>query len=166
MIAFDGIFVAGLPVHFKPRLFDVYHQRVHPAWNILHWPTFLRDSSTCYDLPPRDRRSIIALETAICFMAVCTLTEGELLQMGLGQQDDVRTQYRLATQQSLSMAHFMQKPEVQTLQAFMVYLVLLPIFRKSIYSHKLEWSPDMSESCYSMDIVCHRSPNSKRIRTW
>jgi hypothetical protein len=73
--------------------------------------------------PPRIANAISALETAICFMAVCALTDDEAQQMGIGDRKYAMEQYRVGTQNALSKANLIRSPDLMVLQAFMAYLV-------------------------------------------
>jgi hypothetical protein len=102
---------------------EIYRQRVHSAWNILHWPSFEKDLEQKPSKPPRIANSISALETATCFMAVCALTDDEAQQMGIRDRKEMMEQYRVATQNALSKANLIKSPDLMVLQAFLAYLV-------------------------------------------
>jgi hypothetical protein len=94
---------------------EIYRQRVHSAYNILHWPPILKQIEEAYSKPQSVAKSILALESSICFMAVFTFTDGESVQMGFWDNTDAKEQYLVATQDALSKFNLILSPSLITL---------------------------------------------------
>ncbi|KUJ14546.1 uncharacterized protein LY89DRAFT_736577 [Mollisia scopiformis] len=106
-------------------LLYLYRQRVDCLYKILHWPTVLADipclgteaQDSCNPSPFR------ALELSIYFTSLCSITNEEAMNFGLGDKLSLMEQYRVATERALSQAGLLQEPNVTVLQAFVIYLV-------------------------------------------
>jgi hypothetical protein len=66
-----------------------------------------------------------ALEFAIYFMALCSITDQESQHFGLGSRPELLQQYRSATETLISEANLLRSPNVAVLRAFVIYLVRL-----------------------------------------
>jgi hypothetical protein len=106
-------------------LLYLYRQRVDCLYKILHWPTVLADiarlQSEAQDL--YKPTPIKALELSIYFMSLCSMTNDEAWNLGLGDRTVLIEQYRDATEKALSEAGLLQQPNMTVLQAFVIYLV-------------------------------------------
>lgn len=119
--------------HTKPdarvreTLLDAYEARVNTVFKPLHWPIVCRGIRTRYgstvisDASP----SAKALEYAIYYMAVCSLSELECLDLFLDTKDKALHSYRNMTETLLTSARTLQNPDIQGLQAFVIYLQAL-----------------------------------------
>jgi hypothetical protein len=67
--------------------------------------------------------SVGALELAIYFMSLCSITNEEARNLGLGDRSSLIEQYRNATETAISEAELLQHPDLIVLQAFVIYLV-------------------------------------------
>ena len=56
-------------------------------------------------------------------MSLCTITDSEAKEMGLGVRSDMLQHYRSAVEELLVRSNLLQSPDVFTLQTFVVYLV-------------------------------------------
>ncbi|KIW11761.1 hypothetical protein PV08_09033 [Exophiala spinifera] len=106
-------------------LLYLYRQSVDCLYKILHWPRVLaqiarlqRDARDAYKPPP-----IGALELSIYFTSLCSITNEEARNLGLGDRVVLIEQYRKATEKALSEAGLLEQPNVTVLQAFVIYLV-------------------------------------------
>lgn len=106
-------------------LLDLYKQRVDCLYKILHWPTTLRDIESSHSGPENvtQSTSIQALEFAIYFMALCSITDDEAAQLDLNSRPALIQKYRVATEFSISEANLIRAPDLTVLQAFVIYLV-------------------------------------------
>ena len=106
-------------------LLYLYRQRVDCLYKILHWPTALADIARLQS-EAQDRYKptpIGALELSIYFTSLCSITNDEARNLGLGDRAGLIEQYRDATEKALSEAGLLQQPNVTVLQAFVIYLV-------------------------------------------
>lgn len=106
-------------------LLYLYRQRVDCLYKILHWPTVLADIARL-QTEAQDRHKLTAvgaLELSICFTSLCSITDDEARNLGLGGRAGLIEQYRDATETALSEAGLLQQPNVTLLQAFVIYLV-------------------------------------------
>ena len=106
-------------------LLDIYIYRVDPILKVSHIPSLrsllLSEDQGCsgsFDSPSRE-----ALRSAICFTAVCTLTEVESRDMFIEKKEKTMNRLRLATEVMLSRANLLTTSNITVLQAFVVYLV-------------------------------------------
>lgn len=106
-------------------LLDNYIYRVDPVLKVIHVPS-LRKSLLSEEEPgvePLNYPSHEALKFAICFTAVCTLTEPEIRNIFSEEKSKVVQKFRLATEVLLSRANLTTTSDITVLQAFVIYLV-------------------------------------------
>jgi hypothetical protein len=103
----------------------LYHQRVDCLYKILHWPTVCAQIERQHGKPqdPRESNPIMALELSIYFTAICSISDDEARDLGLGNRSDLMEQYLSATETAISEADLLRHPNVTLLQAFAIYLV-------------------------------------------
>lgn len=106
-------------------LLDPYIYRVDAVLKVSHVPSLRRfllseeeDCAKSLHCPSRE-----ALKSAICFTAVCTLTEPESRAMFMEEKSKVVNRFRLATEVMLSRADCLTTSDITVLQAFVIYLV-------------------------------------------
>jgi hypothetical protein len=95
------------------------------VYKILHWPTVLADIA-CWQREAQDSyklTSIRALDLSIYFTSLCSITDDEARNLGLGDRANLIEQYRDATERAISEAGLLQRPNLTVLQAFVIYLV-------------------------------------------
>ena len=104
---------------------NMYHERVDCLYKILHWPTFLADlkSLRSDDAGSIQSRSIRALESAVCFLGLVSITKDEATVFGLGGKSLLLNQLQATTERLLAEAALYRQPNLTTLQAFVTYLV-------------------------------------------
>jgi hypothetical protein len=109
----------------RTKLLHLYRSRVDSVYKILHWPTVLSILEANYAGPGNGLRSVSvqALEYAIYFMALCSITNSEAEEMGLGIRLDMLLLYRSAVEDLLTGSSLLHNPDLTILQAFVVYLV-------------------------------------------
>jgi hypothetical protein len=64
-----------------------------------------------------------ALELSIYFTSLCSITNEEARNLGLGDKATLIAQYCVATENALSEAGLLEQPNITVLQAFVIYLV-------------------------------------------
>ncbi|KAH7409655.1 hypothetical protein BKA64DRAFT_404214 [Cadophora sp. MPI-SDFR-AT-0126] len=114
-----------VPKEMKGILFPIYRTRVDCIIKILHWPSTMaaiekKDSS------PRDGLEsdrVQALESAICYAALCTMTDEESETSLSRKKNALGEQLRHAAETSISKARFLEQPNLTVLQAFLIYLL-------------------------------------------
>lgn len=123
-------------------LLDTYVYRVDSILKVTHVPTLrgLLLSEGTEGAKPLDCPSREALKFAMCFTAICTLTEAESRTMFMEEKDKTINRFRLATEVMLSRAKLLTNSEIAVLQAFVIYLV----------SDHPSWTTALSSS-----IFCH-----------
>jgi hypothetical protein len=60
-------------------------------------------------------------------MSLCTVTDFEAKEMGLGMKSDILRHFRSIVEESLIESNLQQSPDFVTLQAFVIYLVRLSL---------------------------------------
>jgi hypothetical protein len=70
-------------------LLDLYEQRVDCIYKILHWPTVLCEVVRGDLENPSSSPSAQVLESAIYFMALCSITDEEAVHLGLDNMLDL-----------------------------------------------------------------------------
>lgn len=96
-------------------LLNVYHERVHALFNVLHWPSTLalfNVSNEKEDVKPR------ALKSAILFTSVCSLLDHEL-----EGRRAILNRYRQRAEEAFIDAGLLTTTSYMVLQAFVIYLV-------------------------------------------
>lgn len=106
-------------------LLDIYIYRVDSVLKVSHVPTLRslmlseeQASAESTNCPSRE-----ALKFAICFTAVCTLTEVERQNLLMEERNGIINRYRLAAEVMLSRANLLTTSDITVLQAFVIYLV-------------------------------------------
>ena len=106
-------------------LLDTYIYRVDTVLKVSHVPSLhrflLSEEQDCAKSLHRPSRE--ALKSAICFTAVCTLTEAESRDIFMEEKGKVRNRFRQATEVMLSRADCLTTSDITVLQAFVIYLV-------------------------------------------
>lgn len=110
-------------------LLDTYVYRVDSILKVSHVPslrTLLLSGEPAF-VEPLDCPSREALKFAVCFTAVCTLTEVESRKLFMEEKDKIINKFRLATEVMLSRANLLTTSDITVLQAFVIYLVSDPV---------------------------------------
>jgi hypothetical protein len=134
--------VANVPLstNVRNQMFDLYHQRVDCLYKMLHWPTTLShlERLQTTKLGAKEKSDLIALETAICFMAVRSITDREAIEFRFGDRSALTCQLCEATEQAISAADLLQHPSVIVLQSFVIYLVRLHLTNLNFFNKKVQ----------------------------
>ncbi|KIM93457.1 hypothetical protein OIDMADRAFT_63348, partial [Oidiodendron maius Zn] len=120
------------------RLCQVYLHQVDPVFKILHRPSLrkLLQHDSTYLGYPEGHASVIALSSAICYVATCSLSETQCRDMFQTSKAAVVAQYRRACETALDRADILVTGDITVLQAFVLYLV----GRRSEGGEKVIWS--------------------------
>ena len=121
LIAIDNTVLEFPLQQSKGVLLDVYRYRVDPLFKILHWPTVVNMIHSAKDDPISP--PVRALESAIYFTALCTMTDGEVETMLCGSESALLHQHRIATEVLIARKNLLQSPCLIALQAFVIYIV-------------------------------------------
>ncbi|KPM41037.1 hypothetical protein AK830_g5548 [Neonectria ditissima] len=122
----------------QTKLLELYRYRVESLHKLFHWPTTLSiiEAALADSAGPPSPVSTQALEFAIYFMALCSVSDNEAEAMGLGNRQDLARLYQATTEALLARSHLLTKPDVPTLQAFVIYLTAL----RTQLSNGLAWT--------------------------
>lgn len=114
-----------LPSHAHMELLEVFRMRVDSVYKILHWPSVLSKTHASSDglRAVSSTSRLDLLETSICFMAICSITDDEARTMGLGVRLEALQTYRSAVEALLAKSNLLTNPNLTELQAFVIYLV-------------------------------------------
>ena len=114
--------------HQLYNLCDVYLSNVDPVFKIMHAPSLrlcLQEGAMKLDCSPGGYRGLEALKMAICFVATVSMTDEECRHR-LGEDRSISmARYRAGTELALAKADVVNTVEMATLQAMVVYLVLI-----------------------------------------
>ena len=109
----------------KSIFFPIYKTRVDCIVKVLHWPSVMA-SIEKKDLGGEDglgSAKVQALESAMCYTALCTMTDEESASSFACKKDILREQLRAAAELQISTARLLEQPDLTVLQAFLIYLV-------------------------------------------
>ncbi|KAF2814508.1 uncharacterized protein BDZ99DRAFT_471927 [Mytilinidion resinicola] len=108
----------------RDKLLSIFKFRVDAIFMVGHWPTMLAAVTEKYSYPSRPvSLSFEALEYAIYFAAMCTLSEAESMQ-ALGQdKESLNKRFQVAAEAAFSRADLITSRDHVVLQAFVIYLV-------------------------------------------
>lgn len=108
----------------RATLLGTYKFRCEAVYKLMHWPTALAKIEAANALAHDGTSSAyIGIEFAIYFMAVCSLQEEEATFTLMGHdRTTLLQQYMRATEWALSQCNLMQRPDMDSLLAFTLYL--------------------------------------------
>lgn len=107
------------------RLCQVYLDQVDPVFKILHRPSLrkLLQHDSTYLGYPEGHVSVMALSSAICYVATCSLSETQCRDMFQTNKAILMIQYRRACEIALDRADILVTGDITVLQSFVLYLV-------------------------------------------
>ena len=113
------------PSPVRTVLLRLYKERIDSVYKIGHWPTVLTMIETNHARTQDGPLSVSeqTLEYAIYFMALCSISDTEAEEMGLGVRVFMLQQYRASVESLFAKSNLLQKPDLIVLQAFVIYLV-------------------------------------------
>ena len=111
------------------RLMQQYFDAVHPISRCVHRPSFAAGyrefwSHVLENIEPRP--SLQALVFAAMFSGAVSMDDGTVRREFGKTQKDLYETLKLGTETALSKANFLRTTRVETLQAFVIYLVSFP----------------------------------------
>ncbi|KAL9637210.1 MAG: hypothetical protein Q9164_002337 [Protoblastenia rupestris] len=114
------------PLSISNRILKQYWQSVHPVARILHRPSFeMRWRTFATDLSVKNRpvKSLVAIIFAVLFSGIAAMPSGTL-EREFGEDQQLWMQrLQVGTESALDQAQMIQTTKVETLQAFVAYLV-------------------------------------------
>jgi hypothetical protein len=112
------------------KLLQRYYQAVHPIARCVHWPSFETQYATFWDDVHRNiepRPSIQAIVFAAWFNASVSMDE-TAIQQSFGynvSKRDLVERMKIGAEAALSKANFLRSTRVETMQAFVMYMIPL-----------------------------------------
>ena len=107
------------------KLLDIYQQRVDPLFKVTHWFTVSADIKKQYKngrYTPSSP-SMQALEFSMYFLAICSIDDIESRKILLASRILMLQNYRRAAEIAIVKANLLQRPDIISLQGFVIYLV-------------------------------------------
>lgn len=122
-----------IPSDNQSKLLELYRYRVDSVYKILHWPTVVRTLQRTHGNKNKksSKPSEDSLEAAIYFMAICSITDSESVELGFGNRREMLQGYQSTVENSLARSSLLQCPDLATVQAFVIYLVCATTQRTS-----------------------------------
>lgn len=108
------------------RLIKQYFQAVHPIAQVVHRPTFEKEYDTFWDevsLGIEPPCSVQAVVFAAMFTGVVSMEEATIIRDFGVSKSTLIDNFRLGTETALGRANFLRTTKIETLQAFIMYLV-------------------------------------------
>lgn len=121
--------VQALTKQMTDIILSVYQHRVDVIIKVLHWPSVIaaiqnKDMKVSSYV---ERQRTHALECAIHFTALCTMTEVECEQLLCCSRSSLIEYLRMEAESSMSNIKLLEHPDLIVLQAFAIYLVSKPL---------------------------------------
>ncbi|GAD99904.1 conserved hypothetical protein [Paecilomyces variotii No. 5] len=109
------------------RLWTVYVNNVDPVLKVLHIPTTQSAMIATIADVKSGSPAMLALSFAIYFAAVTTLTNQEISELSSNDRQTLLHQYKTGLNQAVLKADYLNKPDLQILQALVIYITCLRI---------------------------------------
>lgn len=120
----DDEILAPPAENVRSALLDIYHDRVDCLFKATYWPAAETAIIRRYEEYEKGSPCVVrAVERAIYFMAVCTMTESECETMLSDSRSNLIYRHRRAIEIALARSEFLTNPDKLALQAFVLYLV-------------------------------------------
>jgi hypothetical protein len=110
------------------RLLEQYWDAVHPIARIVHRPTFEKRYILFWDQVMQGFEPTPSLQAAVfaaLFTAAISMSEHEALGLFSVSRSELQHRFQLGVETALGKAHFLRTTKTETLQAFVMYLVLI-----------------------------------------
>lgn len=110
------------------RLIKQFFIAVHPITQILHRPSFEKEYDTFWDevsLGIEPPNSVQSMVFAVMFAGLVSMDPPDVIRDFGVSKDGLIDNFRLGTETALSRANFLRTTKIETLQAFVLYLVCL-----------------------------------------
>lgn len=105
------------------RLKTVFIDRGDPLLKVFHIPTFWDSLTGALESPRQTSKGLEAAMLAWCFATVSILEDGECVSLLGAERRQLFSHFRIATQRALAKAGFLHTSDLDTLRAYMCYLV-------------------------------------------
>ena len=108
------------------RLIKQYFTAVHPIAQTVHRPSFEKEYENFWDevsLGIEPSSSVQTIVFAAMFSGVISMDEAVILRDFGVSKESLIDNFKLGTETALGRAHFLRTTKVETLQAFVMYLV-------------------------------------------
>lgn len=119
--------IPRIPDDISVILLDIYRIRVDSVYKILHVPSTIAQIRLLHDSTgstSNSSSSLQALEFAIYYMSLCTITDVESQErLKFSNRKDLLHQCRTSTEYFLQKANLLRDPSMKSLQAFVIYIV-------------------------------------------
>ncbi|KAJ5372856.1 hypothetical protein N7517_004862 [Penicillium concentricum] len=108
------------------KLLEQYWVAVHPIVRILHRPSFAQRYETLWEAIENGEPvapSLVALVYSVLFSAVISMSEGQVQEVCRDSREQLRNSLKLGVEASLGRAQLLRSTKIETLQAFVAYLM-------------------------------------------
>lgn len=116
-----------LPSRFAAdRLMTQYFQAVHPIVRLVHRPTFEKEYELFWNIVSQGTEPPASMQTimfACMFAAVVSMEEPVIVRDFGVSKPSLIDNFKLGTEAALAKANFLRTTKVETLQAFVIYMV-------------------------------------------
>lgn len=107
-------------------LVEIYHENVHFLARVVHWPSFQLQhdnfwTSVLANIEPPPSQQAIVL--AVMFSAVASMSESDLMDLFNQPKSVVLANFQKGTEVVLSKAQVLRTAKIETVQAFVAYLI-------------------------------------------
>lgn len=116
------------PRNMADKLLEHYWEAVHPVARILHRPSFAQRYETLWEfvedghqVPP----SLAAIVCSVLFSAVISMSESQVLEVCQTFRQELKDLLKMGAEIALSRAQLLKSTRIETLQAFVAYLVCM-----------------------------------------
>jgi hypothetical protein len=150
----DDEILAPPAENVRSALLDIYHDRVDCLFKATYWPAAETAIIRRYEECKKGSSCVVrAVERAIYFMAVCTMTESECETMLSDSRSNLIYRHRRAVEIALARSEFLTNPDKLALQAFVLYLVCYTFQSRT---KQLEHSANpLKDGTKGLPAVCH-----------
>lgn len=109
------------------KLWQIFLDNVDPLTKIIHAPTFQQQTITSSDNTENIPRPLEALLFSIYSLSIVSLSASECFDKFGESKAVLSARYQSAARQALSKANFLRTSDMETLQAFVFYLLTLRV---------------------------------------
>lgn len=106
-----------------PRLKTIFLDRGDPLLKIFHIPTFWSSLDNALRSPREVSKGLEAVMLAWCFATVSILEDSECISLLGIERRQLFSHFQIATRRALTKAGFLHTSDLDTLRAYMCYLV-------------------------------------------
>ncbi|CAI7613380.1 unnamed protein product [Penicillium glandicola] len=114
------------PRHIADQMLNHYWSTVHPVARILHRPSFAQRYETWWELIESGHiapSSLGAIVSSVLFSAIIAMSEARVLELCHIPREEMKRRLQIGTEIALSKARILHSTKIETLQAFVAYLL-------------------------------------------